>query len=93
MLTRSSVPQDAAMTVRSTIMALIVEIAGQQKKSLAPLTDDLLLLESGLDSLCIAVLVARLEEHLDYDPFSDLDSDRLPVTLGDFVALYEHAAA
>ena len=36
--------------------------------------DDLVLLDSGLDSLCFAILVARLEDELGVDPF------RLPTT-------------
>jgi acyl carrier protein len=77
------------MPIRSIILAHIARIAEQHSKSLAPLTDDLPLLESGLDSLCIAVLVASLEDSLGIDPFDD-DSD-LPITLGDLIRLYENA--
>ena len=42
---------------------------------------------------CVAVLVASLDDSLGVDPF-DRDGDiSFPVTLGDFIALYEHAAA
>jgi len=68
------------------------KIADEQSKKLAPLTDDLNLLESGLDSLCFAILVARLEDELGWDPFSASDDIRYPVTLGDFVSVYENAA-
>jgi acyl carrier protein len=78
------------LSIRSTIFTLITEIANQQNKSLAPLSDSLPLIESGLDSLCIAILVASLDERLDLDPFPT--AAVLPVTLGDFVALYENAA-
>ena len=61
-------------------------------KSLPPLTDDLVLLDSGLDSLAIAILVARLEETLGFDPFTESDDMAYPVTLGDFIRFYEHAA-
>jgi acyl carrier protein len=81
------------MSVRQIILDHIVRIAEQQKKQLAPLTDDLPLLESGLDSLCVAVLVASLDDSLGFDPF-DRDGDvAFPVTLGDFIGLYEHEAA
>jgi hypothetical protein len=50
------------------------------------------LLDSGLDSLCFAVLVARLEDRLGVDPFTASDDVAFPVTLGDFVKVYEHAA-
>jgi acyl carrier protein len=81
------------MSIRSTITEQIIEIAQRQKKTLAPLTDDLPLLESGLDSLCIAVLVAALDDTLDLDPFGDDGNAGFPVTLGDFIKLYENAAA
>jgi hypothetical protein len=54
------------------------------------LTDSLPLLESGLDSLCVAVLVASLDDALGMDPFSGDDDLVFPVTLGDFVRLYEN---
>jgi acyl carrier protein len=57
------------------------------------LSDDLVLLDSGFDSLCFAVLVARLEDKLGVDPFTRADDTTFPVTLGDLVRTYEHAAA
>ena len=56
-----------------------------------PLTDELLLLESGLDSLCIAILVASLDDELEVDPFSN-DSVVMPTTVGQLIQVYEHAA-
>ena len=53
------------------------------------ITDDTVLLESGLDSLGFATLVALLEEKLDYDPFTLMDEPIYPVTFGEFVAVYE----
>jgi acyl carrier protein len=64
------------------------EVAREQQRKLAPLTDPLRLLESGLDSLSFALIVARLEEALGYDPFDTAES--FPVTFGDFVKLYEN---
>jgi acyl carrier protein len=49
-------------------------------------------MNTGLDSLCFAVLVARLEDQLGVDPFSTSDDISFPVTLGDFVRVYENAA-
>jgi acyl carrier protein len=80
------------MSVKKTVVSEIQQIAEQQKKNLAPLTDDLVLLESGLDSLAIAILVARLEETLGFDPFTESDDIYYPVTLGDFIRFYENAA-
>ncbi len=68
------------------------QIAEEGKKELPPLTNDLVLLESGLDSLMIAVLVARLEETLGFDPFTESDDIYYPVTLGDFISFYEKSA-
>ena len=81
------------MSTRSTVLAQIAQVAEEHDKTLAPLTDDLPLLDSGLDSLCLAVIVARLEEELGIDPFITLSSRRFPVTIGDMVTLYEDALA
>ncbi len=81
------------MSVRDTIIAQIIEVAEQQRKTLAPIRDDLPLMESGLDSLCIAILVARLDDALGLDPFAREDEITFPVTVGDFIGLYENAAA
>jgi acyl carrier protein len=68
------------------------QIAKEQDKQLAPLSDALVLLESGFDSLCFAVLVARLEDKLGLDPFTRSDDTTFPLTLGDLVRVYENAA-
>jgi hypothetical protein len=77
------------MSVRSTITAQFEQVALEQKRKLAPLTDGLRLLDSGLDSLSFALIVVRLEESLGYDPFDVADEITFPVTFGDFVKLYE----
>ncbi len=79
------------MPIRSTILSEIHQLAESEQKTLPPLTDDLVMLKSGLDSLAIAILVARLEETLDLDPFTDSDDVFYPVTLGDFIRSYERA--
>ena len=81
------------MSTRSRIVRAIEEIAAAQKKTLAPLSDGLPLTNSGLDSLCFALLVARLEDETGRDPFSESTEVSFPVTLGDLIALYEHAPA
>lgn len=68
------------------------QVAKEQGKRLAPLADDLALVESGLDSLCFAIIVARLEDQLGIDPFSTAEDAGFPVTLGEFVRFYENAA-
>ena len=73
-------------------MSEIQQIAEEHKKKLPPLTRDLVLLDSGLDSLGIAILVTRLEETLGFDPFTESDEIFYPVTLGDLITFYENAA-
>ncbi len=80
------------MNVRETILGQIQSVAANQGKTVAPLTDELPLLESGLDSLCIAIIVAVLDDKLGIDPFSGATEAPFPVTLGDFIALYEAAS-
>lgn len=77
------------MSVRSTITKLFQEVASEQRRTLTPLSDDLKLLQSGLDSLSFALIVARLEDALGFDPFDSADLTSFPVTFGDFVRLYE----
>lgn len=81
------------MSIRATITSQFEQVAAEQKRKLAPLTDSLPLLESGLDSLSFAILVARLEDALGVDPFSADEPVEFPITLGDFVRLYEHSVA
>ena len=80
------------MSMRLTIIAQMQQIAHEQNKRLAPLNDDLVLVDCGLDSLGFAVLVARLEDSLGFDPFTMSDDIHYPLTLGDFVRFYEDAA-
>ena len=80
------------MTTRATILTQIENIARQQHKTLRPLTDDLALIDSGLDSLCLAILVANLDDELGVDPFGSGDGVEVPKTVGEFVRLYEAAA-
>ncbi len=81
------------MLVKSTIMDMFQEVANQQSKSVPQIEDNLVLLNSGLDSLCFAIIVAKLEEKLGYDPFSANDNVEYPVTFGDLVRCYERPAA
>ena len=75
--------------LRATIATIFEEVASEQNRILAPLTDDLPLMTSGLDSLSFAIIVARLEERFGTDPFSGPGGQTLfPVTFGDLVRLY-----
>ncbi len=78
------------MSVKLTIMQQMEQVAQEHGRILAPLNDDLVLANCGLDSLGFAVLVARLEDTLGIDPFTAAEDAFFPVTLGDFVKVYEH---
>ncbi len=78
------------MSLRPTITAQFEQVALEQKRKLARLSDDLKLLESGLDSLSFALIVARLEDTVGFDPFDTDEEMRFPVTFGDFVCLYDN---
>lgn len=85
---------ETRLIMKEKIVAIIREMAGEYGWSvIAELQDDTVLLESGLDSLGFAILVARLEEELEYDPFTMMDEPVYPRTLGEFVAVYEHYAS
>jgi acyl carrier protein len=78
------------MSLRSTITGQFEEVAKEQSRKLARLSDELKLLDSGLDSLSFALIVARLEDVVGFDPFDSDDNVKFPVTFGDFVKLYEN---
>jgi acyl carrier protein len=80
------------MTVRSEILEQFKQVAKEQDKRLPPLTDGVELLNTGLDSLCFAILVTRLEDSLGVDPFTSSEDTHFPVTFGEFVSFYENVA-
>jgi acyl carrier protein len=80
------------MSTRLTAVSLIEQVAEEQRVTLPPLSDNLVLLDTGLDSLCFAIIVARLEDQLGFDPFTASEDVYFPVTLGDFITVYENAA-
>jgi acyl carrier protein len=88
-LEQDSCEADVKTTLKPVIAAKFRDVAAAQDKTLAPLTDDLVLLESGLDSLCFAIIVATLEDELGYDPFTEAEDVFFPVTFADFVTFYE----
>ncbi len=81
------------MSIRSTVTSQFEQVAAEQRRKLVQLSDELKLVESGLDSLSFALIVARLEDALGYDPFDTDETMSFPVTFGDFVRLYEQHAA
>jgi hypothetical protein len=80
------------MDVKTEVIAQFKRVAHEQGKRLAPLKDNLALVDSGLDSLSFAIVVTRLEISLGVDPFSEDEDARFPSTFGDFVTFYENAS-
>jgi acyl carrier protein len=81
------------LLLREKILAEICTVAVEQGRMLAPMNDDLSLADSGLDSLCFAILVARLEDITGSDPLTSAGDARFPRTVGDLITLYEEALA
>jgi aryl carrier-like protein len=79
------------MSVRSTIESQLLQTAEEHGRALQPLTDELKLFDSGLDSLSFATVVMRLAESLGVDPFNSGTAIEFPATLRDFVRRYESA--
>ena len=79
------------MNIKETIEETYLDILEQTgtKLLVSSLEDEVILLESGLDSLGFAILVATLEEKLDYDPFTMMDEPMYPSTFGEFIDIYE----
>lgn len=83
-------PASMGATIAEVIEALFHEVlASMQLQLTAPLGAESVLLETGMDSLGFAILVARLEEVFGYDPFVLMDQPVYPRTYGEFVAIYE----
>ena len=79
------------MSVRDDIIEVFTSVAHDHAKRLVPLTDDVLLRESGIDSICLAIVLTNLEARLGSDPFNTLKEIEIPATFGEFVAVYERA--
>jgi acyl carrier protein len=79
------------MSIKETIRATFSSVFSEQVEGcqLPIINDDLVLLESGLDSMGFAVLVVELEEVLGFDPFSISEEAFYPSTYGEFVSFYE----
>lgn len=79
------------MSLKKTIEETYMEVLEQTGSELLvpELNNDVILLESGLDSLGFAILVATLEEKLEFDPFAMMDEPFYPSTFGEFVSIYE----
>lgn len=78
------------MNTRADIVEQFMRVAQEHGRQIPQLNDDTPLLECGLDSLCFAIIVTRLEDSLGVDPFSS-ENTLFPVTFGEFIQLYETA--
>jgi len=82
------------MDMKNEIVTAIRQVADESGKELvSDFGEETVLLESGLDSLDFAIIVARLEEQLNSDPFSVMEEPVYPRTLADFIAIYEAHAS
>lgn len=78
------------MNLKNKITEMFHEaLATTDSELLVNLTDDTILLESGLDSLGFAILVSLLEDELDFDPFTIMEEPVYPTTFGEFVEIYK----
>jgi acyl carrier protein len=80
--------------LRQKIESVMREVAAQYDKELiANFGDDTPLLDSGLDSLDHAIVVARLQNELNLDPFGKLrQGSEFPKSFGEFVDAYCQSA-
>ncbi|WP_413432505.1 acyl carrier protein [Crateriforma spongiae] len=78
------------MSHKKTLLEVIGEVAAESDKQLGDdFGNETVLLESGLDSLDFAIIVARLEERLGEDPFAVMEEPVYPKTFADFVKIYD----
>ena len=85
------VPEDPSMEgMRDKILEALDEVFSQENVSKpSDLNDSSSLLEMGLDSLGLAILVAKLETKVGFDPFVISEKPYYPTKLGEFISFYE----
>ena len=81
--------------IATLVFAEIATVAAETGQPVKGGVDrDTLVFESGLDSLGFAILVAKLEDLLGFDPFAALAEPVYPTTVGEFIVVYaRHALA
>jgi acyl carrier protein len=78
------------MNIEPTIKSVMKQVAELNDCKLVDnITLNTVLLESGLDSLGYAMLVAQLEEELGFDPFTEQQIVSYPSTFAEFVGIYQ----
>ncbi len=77
------------MTIKDQIKETLIIVMEENEITPPEITDDTVLLQTGLDSLGFAILVATLEEKIGFDPFVMMDDVIYPTTFSEFVEIYE----
>jgi len=78
------------MNTRSILEQTFASLLREAEAPVPPaFADELVLLQSGLDSLGFAVLITRLETELGYDPFTLMSEPCYPRTFGELVEVYQ----
>ncbi len=78
------------MVVQTTVKQLFSQALSDADQPIPDnFADDMVLLESGLDSLGFAILVTQLENELGYDPFTLMEEPVYPRTYREFIEIYE----
>jgi acyl carrier protein len=80
------------MSVGGAVVEEIEKAAREHGQLSGVLSENSLLEEMGLDSLCWATIVVRLEDRLGIDPFTASEEFYFPTTLGEFIQIYEKLA-
>lgn len=78
--------------IEQVLVKCMEEVAAQTGNDLvADLNPHTSFQESGLDSLGVAMVVARMDEHLGCSPFRDGSCTEPPHTIAELINLYRHA--
>jgi acyl carrier protein len=76
--------------MKEIIINIIKEVANNYGWEITnDIKEETKLIDCGLDSLGIAILVSKLEEVLKKDPFSKNENFEYPENIGEFIKLYE----
>ena len=80
--------------MRDQIKAVFDEVWWDDKECEPPeITDETVLLDTGLDSMALGILVTRLDEEFGIDPFIANNDAVYPRTFGEFVQAYTAACS
>jgi acyl carrier protein len=74
--------------VREVVVREVERLLSEEGVENPSLPDSTELVVAGIDSLGFAVLITRLEEALDVDPFLAIETAEVPRTVADLVDLY-----